>query len=488
MSSYNDRVEGVLLATAAGDALGAPYEFQPPRGPELEVEMVGGGPWAPGEWTDDTSMAIAIAEVAATGVDLRDTPAQDVLTQRWLEWSLNAKDVGVQTRSVLTAAARGGKITAERARAESAKLHQRNGRTGGNGALMRTAPVALAYLDDEGAMVQAARSISELTHFDPDAADACVLWCSAIRHAVRTGRLDVRIGLHHINSERRDVWAKRLYDAESAPPASFPNNGWVVTALQAAVSAIATTPVPEDDPKAGVFQADHLRLALDAAVRAGYDTDTVAVIAGGLLGAVYGASAVPLSWRRLLHGWPGIDAHGLVSLASAIERKGKPDNFDFSYLGSPIDMFARHPYDDGVLLGGIGVLRNLPRDVGAVVSLCRLADEDRVAGMPHVEVRLIDRPEHDENPHLDFVLMDTVRMVEHFRREGRVVLVHCVGAYSRTPTIGALYGARLRDVAVDDAIRDVVAALPGAHPNSAFRKALRRLIPQSRGGDSHGRG
>ena len=65
-----------------------------------------------------------------------------------------------------------------------------------------------------------------------------------------------------------------------------------------------------------------------------------------------------------------------MALATAIERKGKPDGFDFSYPGSPIDTFARHPYDDGVLLGGIGVLRRLPEDVDAVVSLCRLADED----------------------------------------------------------------------------------------------------------------
>jgi len=55
------------------------------------------------------------------------------------------------------------------------------------------------------------------------------------------------------------------------------------------------------------------------------------------------------------------------------------------------------------------------------------------------------------------------------------VLVHRVGAYSRTPTMGALYGARLRDVDVDDAVRDVAAVLPGAHPNRAFRAALRRL-------------
>lgn len=469
MTSQNDRVEGVLLATAAGDALGAPYEFGPGRGPDLEVDMIGGRGWEPGEWTDDTAMAIAIAEVAATGADLRDSAAQDKIVTRWQGWSRSAKDVGIQTSAVLSAASRGGPITAARARAEAKALHERTGRSAGNGSLMRTAPVALAYLEDEDAMVQAARAISELTHYDPDAGDACVLWCCAIRHAVLTGELSVRIGLRHIDSERRDLWEKRLDAAEASMPSSFANNGWVVAALQAAWSAIATTPVP-------TVRAEHLRLGLDAAVRAGNDTDTVAAIAGGLLGAAYGASAVPLEWRMLLHGWPDLTAHGVVGLAAAIERKGKPDDFDFCYPGSPIDTFARHPYDDGVLLGGIGVLRNLPADVGAVVSLCRLADDDMRDDIPHVEVRLIDRPEHDENPHLDYVLLDTVRAIERFRREGKTVLVHCVGAYSRTPTVGALYGARLRGVSADEALRDITAALPGAYPNSAFRKALRRLV------------
>ncbi|ULE34011.1 ADP-ribosylglycohydrolase family protein [Mycobacterium sp. IDR2000157661] len=473
MASYHDRVEGVLLGTAAGDALGAPYEFQPPRGPELEVTMAGGGPWEPGEWTDDTSMALAIAGVAATGADLRDDSAQDAIVARWLQWSRVTKDIGVQTGSVLRAATRGGAVTAADARAASAEFHRRTGRTAGNGSLMRTAPVALAYLHDEDAMVAAARAISELTHADPDAGDACVLWCCAIRHAVLTGELDVRIGLGHI--DRQNLWVRRLDEAESAPPASFPNNGWVVAAMQAAWSAIATTVVPQDDSAAGVFRADHLRRALDAAVRAGYDTDTVAAIAGGLLGAAYGASAIPGEWRRVLHGWPGATAHDVVALAAAIERGGEPDPFDFSYPGSPVDTWARHPYDDGVLLGGIGVLRRLPADVDAVVSLCRVADDDIRRDMPHVEVRLIDRTERDENPHLDFVLLDTVRLIEQLRSEGRTVLVHCVAAYSRTPSVGALYGARLRGVGVDEAVADVTAVLPGAHPNSAFRAALRRI-------------
>ena len=356
-------------------------------------------------------------------------------------------------------------ISAARAHAESAALHRRTGRTAGNGSLMRTAPVALAYLDDEEALVEAARAISELTHFDPDAGDACVLWTAAIRHAVLTAELDVRVGLRHLDAERRGLWSERLDAAESSRPADFANNGWVVAALQAAWSAIVTT-VPGPD----AFRADHLRLGLDAAVRAGDDTDTVAAIAGGLLGAAYGASAVPLEWRVLLHGWPGLNAHDLVGLGSAIARGGKPDSFDFSYYDSPIDTVAVHPHDDKVVLGGIGVLRSLPADVDAVVSLCRLADDDMRHDMPHVEVRLIDRPEVDENPHLDFVLTDAVRAVERLRAEGRTVLLHCVGAYSRTPTVAALYGARRSGISTEAG----TARCPGRAPPA--------LIPTRRSG------
>lgn len=479
MASRDDRIEGVLLATAAGDALGAPYEFQPPRGPELDVTMRGGGPWEAGEWTDDTAMAIAIAEVAAIGADLRDDAAQDAIVVRWREWSHGAKDVGIQTSSVLRAAVIGGVITAERARAASTQLHQRTGRSAGNGSLMRTAPVALAYLDDEAAMVEAARAISALTHFDPDAGDACVLWCSAIRHAVLTGELDVRIGLRHLDSERRTVWSERLDAAEASRPADFPNNGWVVSALQAAWSAIATTPVPDDDPASEVFRADHLRLALDAAVRAGFDTDTVAAIAGGLLGAAHGASAVPLQWRALLHGWPGVTARELTALARSIVRGGKPDRFDPRYPGYRVGALTAHPFDEKVLLGGIGALHTLPDGMDAVLSLCRIGDDDVRRDIPHVEVRLIDRPDPDENPHLGFVLLEAVKTIERFRRDGKTVLVHCVEALSRTPSVAALYGARLQDVAVDEALRSVSDVLPDASPNAAFREALRRLHVQN---------
>lgn len=147
-----------------------------------------------------------------------------------------------------------------------------------------------------------------------------MLWCCAIRRAVLTGELNARIGLAHLDASARDRWSALLDAAERSRPADFTKNGWVVQALQAAWSAITTTPMPQEAPAAGVFRADHLRLALQAAVRGGRDTDTVAAIAGALLGAVWGASAVPAQWRRRLHGWPGWNTRKLVAVTTDIVR------------------------------------------------------------------------------------------------------------------------------------------------------------------------
>jgi ADP-ribosylglycohydrolase len=436
--------------------------------------MIGGGGfgWAPGEWTDDTSMAIAIAEVAAGGTDLRSAEAQDAIVARWHDWSRTASDVGNQTRSVLSSVGRDRDgVSAAAALRASTALHERTGHTAGNGSLMRTAPVALAYLHDEDALVVAASRISALTHFDPEAGEACVLWCLAIRHAVLTGDLDVRRGLPRLDAKRQRVWAERLDVAERSTPADFHRNGWVVEALQGAWSAIAgATAAPVDSDG---FPAIRLRRALEGAVRGGRDADTVAAIAGGLAGAAYGASAVPAEWRRILHGWPGMRSRDLISLAGAIERAGAPDRFDYTYAGyRGVDALARHPYDSKVWLGGIGALRNLPAGVDAVVSLCRVGEADIPSEVDLVEIRLIDNGDPAENPHLDFVLDDAASVIEAFRAEGRTVLVHCVQAHSRTPAVAALYGMRLRGVGTDVALADVTAVLPAARPIERFRTAL----------------
>jgi ADP-ribosyl-[dinitrogen reductase] hydrolase len=323
-TAQRDRACGVLLATAAGDALGAGYEFGPPLPDDAPVAMRGGGQfgWAPGEWTDDTAMAIVIAEVAATGADLRGISAQDQIVARWARWARTAPDVGLQTSQVLGEVLVGGVSgAAAAALAASAELHERTGHTAGNGSLMRTAPLALAYLGDPGGLAEAATAVSALTHFDPAAGEACVLWSLAIRHAVLTGELDPRVGLEDLPVGPRGRWADRLDAAERLRPSDFSANGWVVEALQAAWCAIVRTPysVPGgDSPKIGVSHSDLLRMSLEIAVRGGRDADTVAAIAGGLVGAAYGASAVPARWRSAIHGWPEYKEADLERLAAEI--------------------------------------------------------------------------------------------------------------------------------------------------------------------------
>jgi ADP-ribosyl-[dinitrogen reductase] hydrolase len=271
---------------------------------------------------------------------------------------------------------------------------------------------------------------------------------------------------------RRELWASRLDTAEASQPSDFTNNGWVVEALQAAWSAIFTTPVPEDNPATGVFRVDHLRLALDAAVRGGNDTDTVAAIAGGLLGAAYGASAVPGEWRRLLHGWPGMRARDLVALANRIVRADAPSDNE-PYRMNPV----RHPHDDEVWLADLRALQNLPAGVDVVVSLCRISEQDLPSGVEQIDVRLIDEVDPDANPNLDFVLTDTARLIERLRNEGRTVLLHCMACQSRTPTVAALYGALRQGISGELALQTVTEVLPDAWPNSDFRKAIKRLAP-----------
>ncbi|HEX8508237.1 MAG TPA: ADP-ribosylglycohydrolase family protein [Propionibacteriaceae bacterium] len=493
-SAQSDRAAGVLLAMAAGDGLGAGYEFGPPLASDVPVVMEGGGSfgWAAGEWTDDTSMAIAIAEVSAEGQDLCSVAAQNAIAARWAEWGSNAKDVGIQTRNVLSAAARAAlersepRPSAADLHAAATALHERTGRTAGNGSLMRTAPVALAYLGDPEGLAAAATALSALTHADPEAGEACALWCLAIRHAVLHGTFDgVRNALDHLPPERAAVWAGRLTEAETHEPAHFDHNGWVVQALQGAWSAITRTPVAEDD-RSTTFAADHLRRALEAAVRGGRDTDTVAAIAGSLLGARWGASAVPLSWRRLLHGWPGLRARDLVRLGVLTARRGQPDGQGWpsgvrvDYDTWPErDVLARLPQDEHVWLSGVAPLAGMPADVTAVVSLCRLGVDDvpvpAVGSTDHVEVWLVDRPEAKYNPHLDYVLNEAANMVAELRAEGKTVLLHCVQAHSRTPAVAALYASRLTGRSVADCLQEIQRVLPSAGPNASLRAALDRL-------------
>ncbi|MCO4261490.1 ADP-ribosylglycohydrolase family protein [Pseudarthrobacter sp. MDT3-26] len=483
----NDRAAGVLVALAAGDALGAGYEFGAPLPDGAEVTMKGGGPFgfAPVEWTDDTSMAIPIAQAlleSASAAGSTSPTALTMVVRAWTSWAAEAKDVGAQTSTVIAAARRlataAGRSKVHAADfSAAADFHVRTGRSAGNGSLMRTAPLALAYLDRKPAELMAAAGVmSALTHADPDAQEACGLWCVAIRNAVLTGLLDVRVGLPLLPADRAAVWLERIETAERSRPRDFPNNGWVVEAFQGAWSAIYYAGLSASGPA-------HLRAALEEAVRGGRDTDTVAAIAGGLLGAAYGYTAVPFEWRRRLHGWPGMHARDLMVLGMELGRgEGRrsaswprADRHDYS-MWSRTDVLVRHPHDGGVWLGGVSSLARVTElGIDAVVSLCRLGTLD-VAGVApedHATFWVIDSAVDGDNAHAAFTLQEAAAAVERYRAEGKTVLLHCVRAESRTPTVAALYGASVAGISPVEALADLRRVLPGARPNELFMRVLR---------------
>jgi len=262
-----DRGGPVELSTAATD-----------RAAGVLLTQVCGGPGV-----DSTRLTVRIAEIAATGADLLD----------------------------------------------AAIPRPASGSPGD--ALLCVAPVALAHLADPDRRAAAARAVAAQIDADPVTAQACVLWCAGIADAVRTGSFDgVRGGLDQLPAPSRDRWARWLADAEQSPPARFRAGGDraggdPVATVQAAYAAVRTTPVPPDEPAEGSFPCLHLQHALTAARTAagspaepGYGPldGTAAALSGALLGARWGASAVPFGWRRHL---PGLTSRELVRLA--VDRK-----------------------------------------------------------------------------------------------------------------------------------------------------------------------
>jgi ADP-ribosyl-[dinitrogen reductase] hydrolase len=114
--------------------------------------------------------------------------------------------------------------------------------------------------------------------------------------------------------------------------------------------------------------------------------------------------------------------------------------------------------------------------IDAVVSLCRLGIDDvpSVGAAEHATFWMVDSDDAGDNAHPDFVLREAAAAVERYRAEGKTVLLHCVRAESRTPTVAALYGARAAGLSPRRALEDVRRVLPGARPNPLFMELLGR--------------
>ncbi|GGS96249.1 ribosylglycohydrolase [Planobispora rosea] len=280
-----ERAAGAVVGSAVGDALGAPLEFGPAGAfsarfpaPGAGGEMHAGGGWEAGEATDDTQMAVHVAEslLERGGLDLPDVFAR---FQRWA--ADDPKDIGVQTEDVLSR-----RLPWDQA----ADAHYRSShRAAGNGALMRAATSAVYFArDGRAATMQAGRRLAALTHGDPAAWEGTAIFHELVRLALDGADPLAALPeiLAAVQSEQRERYAVVL-DPAWHPSRATEFNGAVWPCLGSAVWAVRTTSAFED--------------ALRAAIDLGGDTDTVAAVTGGLAGAVHGLGAIPARWTEPLH-------------------------------------------------------------------------------------------------------------------------------------------------------------------------------------------
>lgn len=460
-----DRATGAVVGMAVGNALGAGYAFEPRTVPQ-EVHLRGGGlgPYEAGEWVDDTAMAMPLLQVLASGVDLLSPSAQNDVVDRWVQWRATTKDVAPVIADVLNGydPAHGAESLR---RTAATRFASQNG-SAGNASLMRTTPITLGYLSDPDGLAAASRLYSDLTHGNPEAGDACVLWNLAQRQAILTGDFDLGIGLPWIPDRRQAMWARLITQAEVGPPEDFAvHNAWVSQVLQTAWSAINHCDV--EGP-------EHFEETLRLAVAAGGDTATVAAVAGGLLGARWGVSAIPLEWRRRIFGWPGYrDADLLRDAYQVVEGQRWPATF---YPGARQSAVVAHPRDPGLLIGGLRGLAGLPPEVDAVVSLCRLGRAQalpaHVAPGDHVDVWLEDSADPVDNPNLRLVVQSAVEMLVRLRGRGHRVYLHCEEGRGRAAFIGALYGTEIAGVTPLECLDELAAVLPEVNLNEAFGRFL----------------
>jgi len=478
-SQQNDRAIGAILGMATGDALGAGYEFMP-RVPYTEAVEMRAGNFAHGEWTDDTAMAVSILKVIAQGQSLHSDDALSEIVADWVKWSRTSKDVGIQTRNILSQVS--GSPTAENAWNASQDLHEETGHTAGNGSLMRAAPIVLQYLDEPEQLRDAVIRVSTLTHFDPLASEACVLWCEAMRQSIVLGtKASPRDALHLLDQSRQDVWEKYIDEAEAKAMWQFENNGFVVSAFQAAWSAIFHTTIPPQQPELGLFEAMHFEHALERAVRAGKDTDTVAAIAGMLLGSWWGQSAIPGRWVTQLHGYDNFRVQDLVRLGVLTLQGGESQPYEWPECEKVDSIYFDETQDIGVLsvadkllLGGQPMLSNGKYTFDAAISLSRIGtNESPVDPRYQFAVRVIDKS--NRNLNLDFSYFDVSRVLESWLNEGKTVLLHCVKAENRTPTFAIAYLMYVHGYSFEEASREVKSALPYSNINGELKDRVQSI-------------
>ena len=416
------RALGALIGSAVGDALGAPFEFGPAGAysqrfgqPVLTGvgEMTGGGSfsWAPGEFTDDTQMMLALGEslLAHQGLNLDD------LWERFTCWSSAASDVGIATSRALSASDRHQALLNEQANPS---------RSASNGALMRTWAIPLAFLGHDTAdVMKAAFTQASMTHFDPAAGWGAAIGSELCRRAILGADPITQIDevLSYVPAEHRGRFADVLRPDWQPNTAGDPSNGSVWTCLAQAIWAIRHN--------------DTFENVLIAVIDLGGDTDTVACVAGAIAGAKFSIQGIPGRWLTYVHGSlltpEGRHEYDYLGLQNMARQLIGRRDATLSALDGPIKPTR---VDENFALFGADVAGVLDCDPDFVpISFCLTAGRLKKHAIRR-EYYLRDE-EGDQNTDIFSVVCDAVRSINALLAQGHNVVVHCQGGRSRTGLI-----------------------------------------------------
>jgi ADP-ribosylglycohydrolase len=285
-----DRARGSLVGLAACDALGTTIEFRSPGTFTPLTDIRGGGPFhlKPGQWTDDTSLALCLAEslVNRKGFD----PADQLRTYvRWyrtghLSSTGACFDIGGTTAQALHAFERTG----------APYCGSTDSRAAGNGSLMRLAPVPLFFAGSPEDAIERSGDSSKTTHGAPVCVDACRFMGGLIAAAVNGASKDDLLSeayapipdywrAHPLSAEIDDI-ARGSYKRKEPP--AIQGTGYVVRSLEAALWAF--------------HKSRDFREGALLAVNLGDDADTTGAVYGQLAGAYYGLAGIPEAWSRVI--------------------------------------------------------------------------------------------------------------------------------------------------------------------------------------------
>jgi len=280
--TFQHRARGALLGLAVGDAIGTTVEFKPRGSFKPLTDMVGGGPFGldPGQFTDDTSMALCLAaSLIDNGFDLQD---QMTRYTRWANegyMSSNGRcfDIGIATRGALQRFQRNGNPLAGSTDPNSA----------GNGCLMRLVPVPIRYADRPELAIRFSEEQARTTHQAPECLAASRLFGEILVRALQGQSKDQVLAPPVLSGKlptKLDLIGRGSYLTKDRQ--AIRGTGYVVDSLEATLWCFA--------------QTNNFHDCVLMAANLGDDADTTAAQAGQIAGAFYGEGAIPPAWLAKL--------------------------------------------------------------------------------------------------------------------------------------------------------------------------------------------